>query len=112
MAVTGDARLVVALVRLAPPVARTGQGSVQFLFEHRLNEPANPAANAILNGVKPSVEKLRITCNVGRLRGIFAHGVVPSLALQRQNQLGWTTRRLRQPNSNHSRDGTRSHDSP
>jgi transposase len=34
------------------------------------------------------------------------HGVVSSLALQRQNQLGWTTRRLRQPNSNHSRDGT------
>ena len=41
-----------------------------------------------------------------RLRGILRHGAVSCPALQRWNHFGSATRRLRQPNFNHSRDGT------
>jgi hypothetical protein len=72
----------------------------QSLFRRVITE--KPAPHSTL--------RVRVGEHVGgnsrRLRGIPCHGVVSFPALQRWNHLGSAPRRLRQPNSNHSRDGT------
>lgn len=56
--------------------------------------------------IRPIIEKQNVGGDSRLLRGILRHGVVSFPARQRWNQSGWATRRLRQPISNHSRDGT------
>lgn len=75
-------------VRLAPPITRTRQGGLQLLFQHRLDEAAHASANAILDGVRPIIEKQIVGGDSRRLHGILRHGVVSLPALQRWNRLG------------------------
>jgi hypothetical protein len=93
-------------VCLVSSVARARQDGVQLLFQHRPDEAAYAITNPILDRVEPIVEKHDIGGNSRRLCGSLPHGAVSFPALQRWNHVGSATRRLRQPNFNHSRDGT------
>ena len=105
MARARDRRRPIVVV-LAAAIARTLQGLRQFLLQHRLDELANPVANAIFDRVKPIVEKRASSGRSRILRAILLQGVVSCPARQRRIRLGCDTRRLRQPNFNHIRDGT------
>jgi len=97
-------RLVLA--RLAPAVARTRQRLAELLLQHRLDKSAHPSAPPVLDRVEPIIEKQNLGGDSRLLRGVLRHGVVSLPARQRRNHLRRATRRLRQPNSNHLRDGT------
>src|SRR5439155_10564995 len=82
---------------------------VQLSANERLDELANPLAQAALDRIKPVVEKVGggVGCRLERIRlhGNVCHGVVSVPALQRRMIRG-SIRRLRQPNSNHFRYAT------
>src|SRR4029077_6951030 len=89
-----------------PAIAPTRQCAGEFLLQQRLNEAANASPNPVLDRVEPILKKQPSAAHSRPCRGIFGHGVVSIPARQRRNRLGYATRRLRQPNSNHLRDGT------
>ena len=60
----------------------------KFRFQHRLNEPAHPSPDPVLDPVEPIIEKQTLGGDSRLLRGIFRHGVVSVPARQRRNHLG------------------------
>ncbi len=67
---------VFVLTGLASPIARARQGAVQLLFQHRLDEATHARPNAVLNRVRPIIEKQIVSGDSRRPRGILRHGVV------------------------------------
>src|SRR5262249_51538801 len=94
---------------LRPPIAGTSKRLIQLSADERFDEPANPIAHTDLDRIKPVVEKMAggLSCRSERISdcGSVRHGVVSVPALQRR-LIRASTRRLRQPNSNHFRYGT------
>ena len=72
----------------APAVARTRQCLGKFRFQHRLNEPAPPSSDPVLDPVEPIIEKQTLGGDSRLLRGILCHGVVSVPARQRRNHFG------------------------
>jgi hypothetical protein len=66
-------------------VARPRQRSVELALDHRMDEFANPIAQASFDRIKPVVEKVdgRLSFRLQgiRLRGNVRHGVVSSPTL-------------------------------
>ena len=60
----------------------------KFRFQHRLNEPAHPSPDPVLDPVEPIIEKQTLGGDSRLLRGILCHGVVSVPARQRRNYLG------------------------
>ena len=101
-----DRRRFAIRIGFASSVARTRQRTGEFLLQHHLDEAPNASANPVLDRVEPIVEKQWLGGDTRLLHGILPHGVVSVPTSQRRNHLGWATRRLRQPNFHHLRDGT------
>ncbi len=92
---------------LAPSVAWRRQRAGELLLQHRLDKSARASADRVLDRVEPIIEKQNLGGDSRLLLGILRNRAVSIPARRRWNQLGWATRRLRQRNSNHLRDGTR-----
>jgi hypothetical protein len=97
MPAADDLRRCIIIAGLAPPIARPRQDRVQLFLQHRLDKPAHPNANRVLDRIEPILEKQNVGGDTRPLHGILRHGVVSYPALQRWNRLGSATRRLRQP---------------
>ena len=71
-----------------PTVAGTRQSGGEFLLDHRLDEAPHLRTQAVLDGIKPAVEKQILGLTGPSRRGNARHGVVSTPALQRRNQQG------------------------